>query len=167
MKNKKIIISVIILILGIGLISYGLFTYWDSNKNNKKEETPNNTSSQQNENVISKNEIVYTPITNYSSSKDYTKEINISNFIIKKEDENVLNVKVNLLNNTDQIINDKVLKINFYKKNELVNTYEYKIEELGIYDEMGIETGVEVEQKITKYEFEFDSFKTVVKPTEE
>lgn len=166
--KKKIIIVLIIFILGVAFVSYGLVNYRNTMKNNKEEEVNDNTSSQEksdytNNEDSNEEQVKCTSITNYTNKKDYNKELCVVDFITNKE-EDVVSLKFNIINNTDNIIKNKQLKINFYNENELFDTFEYTIEELEQYDEIGIETEVIVEKLVTKYEFEIDNFKTNIKP---
>ena len=149
MTNKKIIvISLIILIMGIGLFSYGIFNYRNTTKNDKVEDND-------------------TPIIDNSKNNDYEKKVSISNFIIENNEENYVTISFDIANNSGEIINGKDLKINFYNESELIYTYEYTVEELNIYDQIGIKTDLELEiQTITKYEFEIDDYKEEIIPIE-
>lgn len=170
MKKKKIIITIILLILGIGLMSYGIYSYLHSMNNKKEEEVTNNTSSQENydstnNDDLNETKIEHIPITNNSNSKDYNKELCVFNFI-KEKKEDILSLNFNIINNTENLIINKELKINLYNENELVNSFEYIIEELDTNDEIGVETDIELEKQVTRYEFEVDNYKTEVKPIE-
>ena len=168
MKNKKIIISLIILVLGIGLISYGLFTYWDSLKNNKGGGTNDSSSQYNNQIPIIKSNRIFVPITNYSKEKDSEKELLVSDFTINNEKKNSIAISFNLINNTENSIKEKVLYLNCYNDKKLIEAHEFSIGGLETNDEMGFETIIELEdQKITKYEFEIDNYKTDIKPVKD
>ena len=109
--KKKIIIVLIIFILGVAFVSYGLVNYRNTMKNNKEEEVNDNTSSQEksdytNNEDSNEEQVKYTSITNYTNKKDYDKELCVVDFIANKE-EDVVSLKFNLINNTNNIIKNK------------------------------------------------------------
>ena len=166
MKKIKIIIVIVILIIGIELVSYGTFNYL-SNKERSEVSTDTSTPKDPNskKEIMPNQESKYTLITNYTNSNDYKKELCISNFSVLDDETSIKQINFDITNNTENVIKNKKLKINFYNENKLINTFEYEIEEIGIKDSLGIETSIEInDMKITKYEFEFDGFKTDVVP---
>lgn len=165
MKKGKIIILIAVFILGVSLVSYGLYSYQNMVNKEKKYDTQkeNEPSTQE----VSEEDLKYTPITHYSSSKNSLRELCISSFLIKKEEDDIIVLQIELINRLNDVVKDKILKINFYQEDNLVNTFEYKLDELEVEDTVSVETGIQIENHtITKYEFEIESFKTTVVPEE-
>ena len=149
---KKKIIIILIFTIGLCLLFYGIFNY--KSKSIKFREDEINTSSLDNKEYI--------PITN-KSNKIIDKELNILDFLTSKTDYNTLIISFGLLNNTNEIINNKLLLLNVYNDNTMIGTFEYEIVEMNLNDEIKIKTEIDIQnEKITKYEFIIDEYKTEI-----
>ena len=147
MKNKKIILMVFILILGLSFIFYGVFEYKENSNKNKGN------------NIEKINENGYDP-NSYNEYRDLAgldKDLIIQNFNYKNI-EKKCEFSFTLINNKDEDINNKLLKVNFYNKTkQLLNTFEFNIEYLGIHDKMDIKYFVEINEEADIFDYEFEN----------
>ena len=161
MKNKKkLIITIIILILGILLISNGIISYL-SNKNK-------NIPVKKEENIINKEDNKqddYDPnsFNEYRDLEGLDKKLVITDF---KYDNKYgkCEFEFTITNNYEEDIYNKLLKVNFYDENKnLLNTFEYNIDYLGVHSRIGIKYFVEVSKKASIFNYEFNKKKIDIK----
>ncbi len=150
MKNKKLILVIVISIIGLGLITYGIIGYINGNKNNNKNNNGNNTAEEEN---------YYDPdsFNEYRDLAGLDKKLIITDFKYENV-ENKCNFSFTMTNNYDEDINNKLLKVNFYDSNKkLLNTFEYNVDYLGVHSRIGIDYHVEVDKEVTSFTYEFDN----------
>ena len=120
--KKKTVIIVLLLVIGLGFILYGMVNYLKGTDNK------NNNSSipdvKDTDTIISKS----FPLTSYSEDK--LSELIVNNYELVFYDNNSVYMSVELENKTPNDIDDQLLQINFYKENEIIDTYEYTIKDL-------------------------------------
>ena len=163
-KNIKIILIILLLIIGIILILYGIYNYL-GNQEQSSNNSLNIEENDANQEQYISEEKTSLPITNYSA--DLLHELEIDNFYVNKSDSNKLIIKYDLINNTENVISNKQLEINFYNQEDLIYTYVYQINELEINDAITIESELDIEyQDITKNEVVVDQYKTEIKLNE-
>lgn len=137
MKKKKII-ACIILILGLIIISLGIFLLFKNST-----DKPNNNSNNQ------------------------TKEINlqIQNFMVDKSINDEIKLSLDILNTSEKKIPSQKIYLNFYDENKILYKYDYELKEMNEHEKITINAVINFKyDKITKYEFEFDNLKKVLEP---
>lgn len=149
-------ISIVTLSLGIILLIIGL----SLNTTHKKNEKIINN---EEKNIDKKDlkRVVLIPITKYSSNLE--EEIMISNFEVKNNESKVL-FSFNLTNQTNNIIEDKNLHLNFYNGEDIDILFNYNIQQFEQNDTITIESEIEKNYNITKYTFQIDDFETEITP---
>ena len=149
-------ISIVTLSLGIILLIIGL----SLNPTHKKNEKIINN---EEKNIDKKDlkRVVLIPITKYSSNLE--EEIMISNFEVKNNESKVL-FSFNLTNQTNNIIEDKNLYLNFYNGEDIDILFNYNIQQFEQNDTITIESEIEKNYNITKYTFQIDDFETEITP---
>lgn len=86
-------------------------------------------------------------------------EFRIINFHVDINTPNNIKISFNIVN-SETLIKDQILKLNFYENDNIVYVYEYSIEELESLGEIKIEANLEFDYtEITKYEFVIDNTK--------
>lgn len=86
-------------------------------------------------------------------------EFRIVNFHVDINTPNNIKISFNIVN-SETLLKDQNLKINFYENSNIVYTYEYSIDELEALGEIKVETNLEFDYtEITKYEFVIDNTK--------
>ena len=154
--NRNKIIAIVMLIFGIVLLSFGAYSVFKDNNKDITKQPSNVETNDQN------------PNDEGELPEDYVsleEGLIFSNFKITKseEDEEML-VTFSLLNNKDVNFKTDIMKINIYdSKKENIETYEYEIEEIEPYDEIGVETNIALEYKNYSYEVVLGDTKTIVK----
>ena len=91
-------------------------------------------------------------------------EFRIVNFHVDINTPNNIKISFNIVN-SETLLKDQNLKINFYENSNIVYTYEYSIDELETFAEIKVEANLEFEYKeITKYEFVINNTKFNMNP---
>ncbi len=153
-NKKKLIIIIIISILGILLISNSIFNYL-SNKNK-------NIPVKKEENIINKEDNKqddYDPnsFNEYRDLEGLDKKLVITDFKYDNKDGKC-EFEFTITNNYDEDIENKLLKVNFYDENKnLLNTFEYNIDYLGVHSRIGIKYFVEVSKEASIFNYEFNN----------
>lgn len=160
MKKDKLM-ATILLIIGVGLIILGVINL---RKNEKFEKNSSNNLSTPNSEVNNQDDDGRLP-DNYASLEEGILLESLTASNSKDEDGNKQTKLIyTLLNNTTNNIPNESLKINIYDNSELIDTYEYEINNLEAYDEVEVETDLEFEYKNTyKYEVIFKDMKKEIR----
>ena len=139
MKRKiKLIISLILLIIGIILIILAVLKNKDNNQSSNNKPGEDNTT-----------QIIY----------------NFPNFIIDNTNENEKKLSLDIQNNSENIIDEKKIYLNFYQKKDLIYTYEYSVPKLNPFDTITINVTLSFEYDyIDRYEFLVDGQKKEIEP---
>ena len=91
-------------------------------------------------------------------------EFRIVNFHVDINTPNNIKISFNIVN-SETLLKDQNLKINFYENSNIFYTYEYSIDELETFAEIKVEANLEFEYKeITKYEFVINNTKFNMNP---
>ena len=91
-------------------------------------------------------------------------DFRIVNFHVDINTPNNIKISFNIVN-SETLLKDQNLKINFYENSNIVYTYEYSIDELEALGEIKVETNLEFDYtEITKYEFVINNTKFYMNP---
>lgn len=147
MKNKKQILTIMLIIMGIILIIYGGINY----KNNIKKQSNNESKENDDYDPDSYNE--------YRDLNGYENDLIITDFTYQNAN-NICNFDFIITNNRNEKIENKVLKVYFLDKdNNLINTFEYNIGYLGVHNRTEIKYHIEITKEVEHFEYEFDNVK--------
>ena len=156
MKDKKTILIIIMLVVGVLLLIYGgisLSNIYSKNNNTNTKQTENVEQPKQNDD--------YDP-NSYNEQRDLAKlekGLVITDFKYENKD-NQCKFEFTITNNSEVEVKNDLLKIYFYDKNKtLLNTFELNITSLGVHDLMGIQSSIEVKGEASVFEYEFNNVK--------
>lgn len=91
--------------------------------------------------------------------------INLYNFYSKTKEKNLLEISFNILNTSENTLNDQIIYLNFYQDNKLLYTYEYEIIELDYNNSIDVQSFIEFEfDNIDKYELVVNDIKKEIVP---
>lgn len=163
LENKKKLLIIILVFVGIIFLVLGIYALTNNDLKNSGNNSINDNNNSNNNNLPqvdgNKNPIVEVNPTEVSTFK-------ISNFEVKKNTPNEVNMVFKVVNESKEDIKGKTLDINMYNKDKLLYIYGYVIEDLKVGEYMYVQANAAFEyDKITKFEFQIDDSKVSIKPT--
>lgn len=106
-------------------------------------------------------------VISIKANKYSNKEIiyEFQNFTIYNTQENEIRLNLDIFNNSENIINENKMYLNFYQDDSLLFTLEHDIKKMNSYDVVTIESILNFEyDHIDKYEIVINSQKKELKP---
>lgn len=153
LKNKKkmliiTLVAIVVIFLGVAVF---LLTRNDSNSNSLGNNNPGQ--------VEGNTNLPQTKPTEVSTFE-------VSNFKVKKNTPNEVNMVFVITNKSKEDILEKTLKVNMYDSEKLIYTYNRIISNLKVEEYIYIQANARFEyDKVTKFEFQIDDSKATIKPT--